>query len=228
MCCISPDYVRSFSYARVIGRSTLPAVWGDMRARTKLAAAACGVVVCSMAGAASAQPLPARDHHYGVMVDAGLPDGINTSFIYRPAPQLRLHAGGGYNLISQGVRAGVTMLTNEGTVAASFSLEAGHYIPGDANEIAQAISGDKQTSLSVLKSVGYSYGNAHVGIELGIRRFTFYVHLGASFMMTEARELNELLADDDAANDDPMLEIRDDPSLLFYTVSARLGAIIYF
>ncbi len=180
-----------------------------------------------MAGLAGAQPLPARDHHYGVMVDAGLPDGVNTSFIYRPAPQLRLHVGGGYNLISKGFRAGATMLTNPGTVSGSFSLEAGHYTEGDANSLAGSLTGDEQISLGVLKAVGYNYGNAHVGVEVGIRRFTFYVHLGMSFMMTEARNLNDLFAED-AEDGEPMIEIRDDPSILFYTVSARLGAIVYF
>lgn len=189
------------------------------------------VVVASVLGwcasSASGQPLPARDHNYGVMVDAGMPDGVNTSFIYRPAPQLRLHAGGGYNFISQGVRAGVTMLVLDNWISPSFSLELGHYFAGNANGLAGALIGDQGINLGVLQSVGYNYGNGHIGVEVGIRRFTFYLHLGMSFMMTEARQLNELFTEA-AEPGEPMIEIRDDPSLLFYTVSARLGVIVYF
>jgi len=198
-----------------------------MGARYTVAIIGACAALCLLAQAASAQPLPARDHTYGVMVDAGLPDGVNTSFIYRPSPQLRLHVGGGYNLISKGLRAGATMLTNPGTFSGSFSLEAGHYFPGDANELAGVFTGDKETSLGVLKSVGYNYGNAHVGVEMGIRRFTFYFHVGMSFMMTKASNINELFAED-VEDGEPMVEIRDDPSLLFYTLSARFGAIVYF
>src|SRR6185436_7926376 len=42
---------------------------------------------------------------FGVMADAGAPDGATASLVLRPIRMVRLHVGGSYNMISPGVRA---------------------------------------------------------------------------------------------------------------------------
>src|SRR5438445_421418 len=78
--------------------------------------------------APSAAPA-ARFPKLGMMADAGLPDGANASLVFRPARWIRMHGGGGYNMISGGVRAGVTLLAPF-VVAPSGTLEVGHYFDG--------------------------------------------------------------------------------------------------
>src|SRR5690349_18831998 len=59
---------------------------------------------------AAAVVTPKRQPLLGVMMDAGLPDGANAALVFRPVSWLRAHGGGGYNMISKGVRAGLTLL----------------------------------------------------------------------------------------------------------------------
>src|SRR5262249_53583499 len=110
------------------------------------------------------------------MVDAGVPDGANGSLVYRPADWIRVHAGGGTNLISPGVRAGVSVLPFGGGL--SLSIDGGHYFSGDANGLARKLTGDETIDVPALRDVGYDYANFHVGLELGARYFTFYIHGG--------------------------------------------------
>src|SRR5580692_2546468 len=46
----------------------------------------------------------------GLMTDVGIPDGLQASLVLRPAKWLRGSVGGGYNMISKGVRVGVSLL----------------------------------------------------------------------------------------------------------------------
>src|SRR5947199_8257800 len=71
----------------------------------------------------------------GVMVDAGLPDGGTASLVFRPSRWLRVHGGGGYNAVSPGVRAGVTLVPFG--MGSSATLEAGHPSEGNATAAAQ-------------------------------------------------------------------------------------------
>src|SRR5262249_59335036 len=49
-------------------------------------------------------------HRFGLMVDAGLPDGIGVSAAFRPTYWLRLQLGVLENTASPGGRAGVTLM----------------------------------------------------------------------------------------------------------------------
>jgi hypothetical protein len=191
---------------------------------------ACASLVVLPASASADHRFRIPDYRvWGVMVDAGVPDGFNGSLTYRPDPQLRLHLGGGHNLIGKGVRAGVTMLTRRGWFSPSLTFEAGHYFRGNANRLAQQVSEDETIDITALQSVGYRYGNAHIGFEMGVRRLTFYFHAGGSFIMTTLRGLEQTIAEQMPHEEgDPMIEIRDDPEVLAFTISARLGLILYF
>jgi hypothetical protein len=114
---------------------------------------------------------------FGVMADAGVPDGANASLVFRPLAWLRAHGGGGANTISKGVRAGVTLLPFG--AGPSATLEAGHYFDGDANGLAQRFAGSTFSS-PLLERVGYDYANAHLGLDFGTRRVVFYLHGGMS------------------------------------------------
>src|SRR5690349_2181878 len=88
---------------------------------------------------ATAVVTPKRPPLLGVMMDAGLPDGANASLVFRPLSWLRAHGGGGHNMVSVGVRGGVTLLPFGSGPSAT--IEAGHYFDGDANGLARRWAG---------------------------------------------------------------------------------------
>jgi hypothetical protein len=118
----------------------------------------------------------------GFMLDAGVPDGTTASLVYRPWYWLRLHLGAGYNLVSPGVRGGLSIVPLRTWLSPSASVEGGHYFQGDANRAVGWLVGDPGLDNALLKSLGYSYVNVHGGLELGGRRCAFYVHAGWSWI----------------------------------------------
>ncbi len=167
-------------------------------------------------GAASA-------HELGVMLDAGIPDGANASVVYRPWKFLRLAAGGGTNLIAPGVRGGVSLIFPGGFSA---SAEYGHYFDGDANGIWRSISGHPDADVPSLHKVGYDYANLHGGLEFGPRWMNFYIHAGMSHISGQVHDLGATLTK--AASGDGTVTFMTDPTVSVWSVSARLGIVVYF
>jgi hypothetical protein len=178
------------------------------------------VVVSIVLGAriAAAEPPPPS---FGVMADVGLPDGATASLVYRPVNAVRFHAGLGYNLVSPGVRAGLTLVPFKAWLNPTLTVDVGHFTDGDANPLARRISGDPTFSSAVLDRVGYDYANAHLGLEFGRKWFTFYVHAGMSRVTGSVHELS-------AVTSMSTVTFTTDPNVTVWSVSARAGFIVYF
>ena len=159
----------------------------------------------------------------GVMVDAGVPDGANASLVYRPWSFLRLSAGGGTNLVAPGVRGGASLLWG----ALSANAEAGHYFSGDANGLARNLTGNMALDVPALREVGYNYESLSLGLELGPSWMTFFIHAGMSHVTGTVKNLGPTLTE--AAKDDSTtVTFGSDPNVAIWSVSARLGLIVYF
>jgi hypothetical protein len=166
---------------------------------------------------------PVQAKEFGIMVDAGVPDGANASLVYRPWSFLRLHAGGGTNLIAPGVRGGASLMLG----VLSATAEAGHYFAGDANDLARSISGNMALDVPSLRHVGYDYVNFSGGMEFGPSWFTFFIHGGMSRVTGTVQDLGTTLTR--AAEDDgTRVTFGKDPNVTIWSVSARLGLIVYF
>ncbi|HVR61679.1 MAG TPA: hypothetical protein VMU50_07250 [Polyangia bacterium] len=175
--------------------------------------------------ATKAESLPA----IGLMVDAGLPDGMNGALIYRPTSWLRTHAGGSYNMISTGVRAGVTLIPFGS--GPSLTLEGGHYFDGNANGLARKFAGATYKDNALLERFGYDYANAHLGLEFGSERVTFYIHGGMSFIRTTVHNVDTVIQQQanssDLGGSDTTVSVKQDPIIKAWTPSAKLGLIVY-
>ena len=173
-------------------------------------------------------PAPKAPPRFGVMADAGLPDGANVSLVFRPLSWLRAHGGGGTNMISKGLRAGVTLLPFRSGPSAT--LEAGHYFDGDANGLARRFAGSSFQS-ELLERIGYDYANAHLGLDFGSRRVTFYIHGGMSYVRANIHNVDSVISAQAAANgaDSGTTEVsvKQDPIVRAWFPSVKLGLIVY-
>lgn len=186
-----------------------------------LAAFAAGLIG---GGAARAEAAPGR---VGVMVDAGVPDGVNGSLLFRPVRWFQMSAGGGTNLISLGIRAGASVYLLPTRVSPTLSAEAGHYFPADANKALVRLGVTDESQDPLLREVGYDYANLHLGLDFGRERFSFYVHAGMSVMRGEVRNLAEAIADE-TGDSGITVEVVQNPVVTLVVPSARIGAVFYF
>jgi hypothetical protein len=179
--------------------------------------------VLSIAAASPAAAGPTG--RVGVMVDAGIPDGVHGSLLLRPQRWLQLHAGTGTNLVSLGFRAGASVFLLPTRVSPSINLEAGHYMSGSANNTMNRLGLTEGADHPMLRQVGYDYGNLHLGLDLGRDRVSFYLHGGVSLIRGTLRGLEEALTSD---RDGVEIEVRQDPTFTLIAPSARIGVLFLF
>jgi hypothetical protein len=161
----------------------------------------------------------------GLMLDAGLPDGVIGALAIRPVPYVRLHLGGGGNSASPGVRGGLTILpVGEGP---SLNLEVGHYLPGDANRLVRSVFAGLGDFGSYVRRFSYTYFNAHAGLELGRRSFTFFIHGGFTYLRATLHDVQAPIEGDPARPGRTTVTFKRDPFLRMLAPSAKLGLVVY-
>jgi hypothetical protein len=195
---------------------------------------AVAILVMGFAATASAQPLlvahtpdswTAETGTIGVMTDVGVPDGGTASLVYRPMRALRLEGGVAHNVVSPGVRGSVTWIPFGTWATPILSVGYGRFFERDANGIVQKISGDPTLSSPLLDKVGYDFANARIGIELGKKYFTFFLHAGVSRVTGTVHNLDQVTASETASS---MVSVTTtDPKITLWGVSANLGFIFY-
>lgn len=163
----------------------------------------------------------------GIQIDAGVPDGAQAALVLRPWKAVRFSLGGGYNMISKGVRGGLSILPfGRGP---SLSVEAGRFFEGDANAAARKyMSGFED--IAVLQRVGYDFANAHLGLDFGYQRVTFFIHGGMSYLRGKIRDANQFFTDpsiDGMNSDGVSVKIKQDPTVVAIGPSAKIGLIVY-
>lgn len=154
-----------------------------------------------------ASAAPPRYPRFGMAVDAGVPDGAHASVTVRPLGWLRLDAGGSYNLVSPGIRAGVSLVPfYRSIITPSLVLTGGHFFPGRPAPLEDEI-----------ESLAYDFFDAHLGLELGGRWFTFYLQGGRSYISgnVDPADMEEVTFNGD-------IQVRA------WIYSARLGFVVYF
>jgi hypothetical protein len=168
-----------------------------------------------------ARPLP----KLGLGVDAGFPDGAALSGVYRPFSWLRAELGGSYNMISKGVRGGLTLVPFG--MGPSATLEAGHYFDGNANGIASKFTGGGHSDNAILQRVGYDYANAHLGLDFGVRRVVFFIHGGMSYIRASVHNINSEIPSGMGSAGGTTVSFNQDPIVRVITPSVKLGFVFY-
>ncbi len=156
----------------------------------------------------------------GAVVDAGAPDGAAASIALRPLRWLRIQVGGMHNSISPGIRAGISLVPFYYWITPSLNLEAGHYFPGDATWIARRLTPNRNLD-SLFQRVGYDFGNAQLGLELGSPRGAiFFLRVGVSYLTSTGRGVQQALTDQSLQ--------AGDVKLSGVIPSAKIGMIFFF
>lgn len=131
---------------------------------------------------ATGAPAAAEDRSFGVVVDAGFPDGFGLAAMARPWRVLRVDAGVTYNVLAFGLRGGVTFVAPTGAVAPLLRLEIGHTFAADATGVASWFATLDARERLLLSSVSYDYGSAQVGVEVrASRRTALFFRAGLAY-----------------------------------------------
>jgi hypothetical protein len=170
-----------------------------------------------------AAPAAARGSDFtrwGVSLDAGLPDALGVSVLFRPLPFLRLHGGMATNTIGFAARAGAGVAFYF-PITPTLDVDVGHYFPADyaAGLASRGVAVPAPFDVLV-RGAGYTWASAMAGLELGWQRhFSLFVRAGVSYLQTSVPLAS-------AAND-PTLTASD--TVIRATLpSAKVGFLIYF
>ncbi|HEY6098102.1 MAG TPA: hypothetical protein VIW03_01640, partial [Anaeromyxobacter sp.] len=137
------------------------------------------------------RPAPARragPSRWGVLFDAGLPQGGRPSAAFRPVPSVRFFAGPAWNVAGFGIQGGVSVVPWHFAVTPVLTAEAGRYFGADVSFLARGGQGVPPEIKPLLKDMTYTYGAVHVGIEFGSQSgLTFSVDAGLAYLSLETK-----------------------------------------
>lgn len=118
---------------------------------------------------------------FGLMLDAGAPDGVQAALVVRPWSWLRIEAGGGYNLVSPGARGAITLIPIDTVLRPTLTVEAGRYFGGDLSKVNMIVAlGDSKET-----RVAYDWGSALLGIELDWGGGAFFIQGGVTKVLAK-------------------------------------------
>jgi hypothetical protein len=134
---------------------------------------------------------------WGLLVDAGFPEGASVSAVSRPVSQLRFWAGPSYNVVAYGAQGGLAFVPWALGVSPVFSVEGGRYFSPDASFIARRADEIPDELEPLLEDVKYDYAAAHVGVEIGTRDgFALSLRAGLAYVSLRARGRATATSDD--------------------------------
>jgi hypothetical protein len=169
---------------------------------------------------------PERLAPFGLLLDAGLPEGAGLSAAFRPTKTVRLHLGATHNGLRLGGRAGITLLPKQDGYTPSLTFEVGHTLAGNADKLARRMADTSQPPLLAMERVGYSYASTHLGFELGRPgNFTVFLRAGVSWIELDVPNVEDLA--------EPFIASLGETGakggrFVYMMPSAKFGFLIYF
>lgn len=120
---------------------------------------------------------------FGLMLDAGVPEGAGLSVSFRPRREVRLHLGATHNGIRAGARAGLTLLPMRGWMTPALTLELGHAQPASERSLERRMADRTLPPSPSFERVGYTYASALLGLEMEMpKNLTFFIRGGFTVM----------------------------------------------
>lgn len=142
----------------------------------------------ALAPAARAEEPADGKASWGLLVDAGFPQGGSASAVFRPVPSVRVFAGPAWNWTGLGLQGGVAVAPWHFAVTPVLSAEVGRYFGSDVSFLADGSQGVPPEIAPLLEDVSYSYAAVHAGLELGSQSgIAFSLRLGLSYLSLQAK-----------------------------------------
>lgn len=120
----------------------------------------------------------------GLMLDLGTMDGGMMSLVYRPTPWIRFHGGGGSNGAAPGFRLGTAVTPWKGS-GWSFTLDGGHFFPGNVNGLFATFAGADYDDSHLLERFDYDYVKLQFGWEVERNDLMFFARGGVGLLWTQ-------------------------------------------
>ncbi len=179
---------------------------------------------------ATAAPAPSSGStsgKLGVIAGLGLPDGGTLGLAWRPVRPLRLEASFAHNYVSPGYRGGVTYIMLSSWATPTLGIGYGHFYDRDANSAVRTITGDATFDSAMLDRVGYDYADARIGLELGRKHFTFFLHAGVTRLTAQIHDVAEA-SNMAAQQSGSMVTVTStDPNVRLWAPTVDLGFVVY-
>jgi hypothetical protein len=163
---------------------------------------------------------------FGMMLDAGAPDGFGASAVFRPFQFLRLQLGAITTTSAFGIRGGVAYVPFNFWVTPSANFEVGRMFEGSTGFL-NTFSGGNATQFTdtVVQRFSYTFVNGHLGLEIGSQQsFSFYIKGGLSYVDLELSDFQERFR---ASSGDNSFSVVT-PHVHYSGPSAKLGFLFYF
>ncbi len=161
---------------------------------------------------------------WGLLVDAGVPDGASVSALFRPVPLVRLSLGPTWNYLGYGVQAGVGLTPFRWALTPSLNLDGGRYFRSDLRFLSSQRGVPDQLK-PILDKVSYGYVSGQLGLEVGSPSgFSFFVRAGLSYVWTTVRGTATSTVD---AGSGTTVQITN-PKFTGTLPSVKLGCIYFF
>jgi hypothetical protein len=163
----------------------------------------------------------------GLIAGIGLPDGGTVGLAWRPIRALRLEASFAHNYVSPGYRGGATYIMLASWATPTLGVGYGHFYDRDANPAVRTITGDATFDSVMLDRVGYDYADARVGLELGRKHFTFYLHAGVTRLTAQIHDVAQA-SNMAAQQSGSMVTVTStDPNVRLWAPTLDLGFVVY-
>ncbi|MCI0573201.1 MAG: autotransporter outer membrane beta-barrel domain-containing protein [Myxococcaceae bacterium] len=192
------------------------------------------LLALTLASTPAPAPAPAPDEapqkSFGLLLDAGVPDVLGVSLLYRPVPWLRVNAGVASNTVGWAARAGAGVAFPT-FITPSLNVDVGRYFPTDYRPFLERLNGGAPAPAvdRIFQRFGYDFASAMLGLELGSpQSFAFFVRAGISywsFRLTEEQTTG--LLQDGFGDDVPGLSAGPF-TLRMTTPAAKVGFLLYF
>ncbi|QRN98994.1 hypothetical protein JRI60_08195 [Archangium violaceum] len=170
------------------------------------------------------EPLPWKTR-FGVVAEAGAPEGLGLSALVQPMRRMRVTAGASRNRLGFGVRGGLTFIPFELFLSPRVDIGFGHYFKADYGALLSQLHGQSTPVATGIRELDYNQVTGSLGLEYSPSRYvTLFGAVGYSYWFASVRDVALFIRDEAST---PGITAKP---LAFSLTSpvAKLGLIIYF